>query len=103
MSCYWKPTNHGLHPAAPPLRTGRPTICLSPIVIPIIAVTHRPAFIILLSRVVDPEDIATEYVNELVANEDWPALRELQERINRALADADSHEADAPIKGPETG
>jgi hypothetical protein len=49
----------------------------------------------------DPEDIAREHINELVSDEDWSALRELQERITRALADADVHEADAPVEGPE--
>ena len=49
----------------------------------------------------DHEDIVSEYINELVAEENGPVLRELQERITRALADADAHGADAPVEGPE--
>jgi len=49
----------------------------------------------------DPGDIVSEYFNELVADENWPVLRELQEQITRALADADAHGADAPVEGPE--
>lgn len=51
----------------------------------------------------DPEDIVSEYINEVVADENWPALRELQERVNRTIADAAPHEADAPVEGPDTG
>jgi hypothetical protein len=50
----------------------------------------------------DPAEIAYEYINELATNEDWPALRELQERINQVLANVDPHVADAPVERPET-
>ena len=49
----------------------------------------------------DPDDMTKTYIDELASTEDWPALRELQERINQAPANAEVHEADDAVEGPE--
>ncbi len=56
---------------------------------------------ISLPSVPDPEDVTRKYIEDLAGDEDWLALRELQHRINQALPDAEVHEADDAVEGPE--
>jgi hypothetical protein len=42
----------------------------------------------------DPEEVADAYVDGLIRDEDWDALRQFQARISQALAEADALESD---------
>jgi hypothetical protein len=41
----------------------------------------------------DPAEVTRDYIDELVRDEEWPALLELKDGINQALADAEVHRA----------
>jgi hypothetical protein len=40
----------------------------------------------------DPADVTTEYIDELAADEDWEALRQLRNRVTAILEDAEASE-----------